>query len=80
MEPETVSQAIVGQVLSGEGKQIFLPGRFALLPLLRAMPQWVRHGSRRKIANTLSVPEGWERVMSEGNECGRGVFVFHRRI
>lgn len=66
LEPETVSDAIVEKVLSGEGGQVFLPGRFALAPLIRALPQWFGHKARIGISNTLSG------MIDDGN--GKGVF------
>lgn len=54
------------QILSGEGGQVFLPGRYALTPLIRALPQWVGHGIRRKIAGTL------EGMIDDGT--GKGIF------
>lgn len=67
LEPETVSEAIVKQILLGEGKQVFLPGRFASAPLVRALPQWVGHRIRRSIANTM------KGMVDDGT--GKGVFV-----
>jgi short-subunit dehydrogenase len=40
LEPETVAEAIVKQVLSGRSGQIMIPGIGAMLALLRGFPHW----------------------------------------
>lgn len=47
LEPETVADAVVQQVLKGESAQIVLPARFnTLAPLLRGLPNWLQEGVR----------------------------------
>lgn len=50
LEPGTVSDAVVAQVLKGEGKQIVLPKRYSILPIVRAMPEWVGHFIRKDLS------------------------------
>ena len=53
LEPETVAEAVVKQVLSGRGGQLILPGRYNLIPLLRGMPSWLQEGMRNSVAHVL---------------------------
>ncbi|KAI9744722.1 MAG: hypothetical protein M1818_001647 [Claussenomyces sp. TS43310] len=56
LRPETVADAIVARVLSGEGAQLVLPRRHALLSLLRGLPEWVGYAIRRHLAAHLIPP------------------------
>ena len=55
LEPETVAEAIVKQVLSGNSGQVVLPGFGNILTLLRFMPHWyqlgVRNGGEKFMTN-----------------------------
>lgn len=52
LEPETVSNAVVNQVLKGESAQIILPERYALTgSYLRGFPNWLQEMIR--VVNTL---------------------------
>ena len=53
LEPETVAEAVVKQVLSGYGAQLILPGRFTLVPLIRGMPSWLQESMRNGVANVI---------------------------
>jgi short-subunit dehydrogenase len=48
LEPETVAEAIVRQVLKGESNQLLLPGFANTLPILAAMPHWYQNRLRAK--------------------------------
>lgn len=55
LEPGTVADAIVEQVLRGESAQIILPGRLSgLLSTLRGLPSWLQEGVRNSKGKTLS--------------------------
>ncbi len=53
LEPETVAEAIVEQLLSGYGAQIILPARLSPVSLLRGMPSWFQEGMRNAVADVL---------------------------
>jgi all-trans-retinol dehydrogenase (NAD+) len=46
LEPETVAEAIVEQLLSGYGAQIILPKRLGLVSLIRGWPSWLQERAR----------------------------------
>lgn len=46
IEPITVANAVVTQVLKGESAQLILPGRYAALSLLRGTSSWLQEGIR----------------------------------
>ncbi|KAH8814899.1 hypothetical protein F5884DRAFT_664822 [Xylogone sp. PMI_703] len=46
LEPETVAEGIVKQVLSGESGQVVLPGFGVTMMFLRGMPHWYQLGAR----------------------------------
>ncbi|KAE8442819.1 hypothetical protein EG329_002791 [Mollisiaceae sp. DMI_Dod_QoI] len=48
LEPETVAEAIVKQVLSGSSGQIILPGFAALFTLFKGFPHWYQIRTRAK--------------------------------
>jgi hypothetical protein len=52
LEPETVADAVVEQVLKGEGAQIILPGRLAhAITMLRGLPLWIQESVRDGFAH-----------------------------
>ncbi|KAL2869155.1 SDR family oxidoreductase [Aspergillus lucknowensis] len=54
LEPETVAETVVKQVLRGESAQIVLPGRLSwLLTTLRGLPSWLQEGVRNAKGQTL---------------------------
>lgn len=48
LEPETVAEAIVKQVLSGHSGQVILPGMGGLLTLFKGFPHWYQVRLRAK--------------------------------
>ncbi|KAK4230637.1 hypothetical protein QBC38DRAFT_534134 [Podospora fimiseda] len=48
LEPDTVAEAIVKQVLSGKSNQILVPGFANILPFLSGMPHWYQNRLREK--------------------------------
>lgn len=46
LTPETVSNAIVGQVISGQGAQIFLPKDLGIASGIRGFPTWLQEKIR----------------------------------
>jgi hypothetical protein len=55
LEPETVADAVVSQVLKGESAQLILPARFTMIAGLRGWPSWLqqlaRGGSAQRLQN-----------------------------
>lgn len=49
---ETVTDAIVGQLLSGYGATIHLPKMVWILPMVRALPEWIQMGIHWKASDT----------------------------
>ncbi len=56
LEPETVAEAIVEKVLSGNSGQIILPGFGALLTFVKGFPHWVQLHLRNRTENIMP---GW---------------------
>jgi all-trans-retinol dehydrogenase (NAD+) len=55
LEPGTVADVIVEQVLRGESAQIILPGRLSVfLSTLRVLPSWFQELVRNSKGKTLS--------------------------
>ena len=55
LEPETVAETVVKQVLRGESAQIVLPGRLSwFVTSLRGFPSWLQEGLRNGKGQTLS--------------------------
>jgi len=54
LEPETVAEAIVKQVLTGSSGQIILPGFGALLSFLRGFPHWFQISLRARQQNIMT--------------------------
>lgn len=57
LEPETVTSAIVNQVLSGSSGHIVLPNQMNILSTIRAWPWWLQTSLRNKIAPLLLFKE-----------------------
>jgi all-trans-retinol dehydrogenase (NAD+) len=53
LDPQTVSDAIVAQVLRGESRQIVLPARWGIMGIVRALPEWVGHWMRKDLAKGI---------------------------
>jgi hypothetical protein len=53
LEPETVAEAVVKQVLSGYGAQLILPGRYNPFTTIRGWPSWLQEGLRNSVADVL---------------------------
>jgi all-trans-retinol dehydrogenase (NAD+) len=53
LEPETVAEAVVQQVLSGYGAQLILPGRLNLMSGFRGFPSWLQEGMRNGVNQVL---------------------------
>lgn len=53
LEPETVAEAIVKQVLSGKSGQLIVPGFGAVLTFLKGLPHWYQLGLRSKGQNIM---------------------------
>jgi len=53
IEPEEVSDAIVGQVTSGKSAHLILPKSYNSLSTLRGWPSWMQEGLRNSMGNTL---------------------------
>lgn len=54
LEPATVAEAIVRQVLKGESNQLLLPGFANTLPILAGMPHWYQNRLRSKNQTIMS--------------------------
>lgn len=53
LEPETVAEAIVRQVLSGKSGQIICPALARALPALAALPHWYQYNMRKEGAEIM---------------------------
>jgi hypothetical protein len=53
LQPATVADAVVKQLLSGWGGQIILPGRMWQLPGARGWPSWLQEALRNMLADEL---------------------------
>lgn len=53
LEPETVAEAVVRQVLSGRSGQLVLPSLAGALPALAGMPHWYQYNMRREGAEIM---------------------------
>ena len=84
LEPETVAEAIVGQVLKGKSEQVIVPGFANTLPLLAGMPHWYSGRLRSKNVKIMEDFRGRKVVKDvekfyedkereEGKDKGRGV-------
>ena len=54
LDPESVAEGVVGQVLSGESGRVLLPGSVGWCAVvLRACPLWVQHGLRNSLERLM---------------------------
>lgn len=53
LEPETVAEAIVSQVLKGESAQLILPARYAYSTTIRGWPSWFQESARNGGAHVV---------------------------
>ncbi|KIN06817.1 hypothetical protein OIDMADRAFT_107737 [Oidiodendron maius Zn] len=53
LEPETVAEAVVNQVLSGYGAQLILPARLSIFSGLRGFPSWLQESMRNSVNRVL---------------------------
>jgi short-subunit dehydrogenase len=53
LEPETVAEAVVKQVLSGYGAQLILPARLGLVSGVRGFPSWLQESMRNGVNQVL---------------------------
>lgn len=58
LEPETVAEAIVRQVLSGKSGQIIMPAMASLLPGLALLPAWYQNNMRKEGAEIMPTWNG----------------------
>jgi hypothetical protein len=56
MEPGTVADAIVSQLLKGESAQLILPSRFGIASGVRGWPSWLQQSLRDRGAQLLQAP------------------------
>jgi all-trans-retinol dehydrogenase (NAD+) len=54
LEPETVADAVVRQILTGRSGQVITPAFGGTLQLLRGMPHWYSYGLRAKGENIMT--------------------------
>ncbi|OAP56754.1 hypothetical protein AYL99_08866 [Fonsecaea erecta] len=53
LEPGTVAEAVVLQVLKCEGDQLILPARFNFVPFIRGWPSWLQESARSDGAQVI---------------------------
>ncbi|OQV01985.1 hypothetical protein CLAIMM_07250 [Cladophialophora immunda] len=53
LEPGTVAEAVVSQVLKCEGDQLILPARFNFVPFMRGWPSWLQESARSDGAQVI---------------------------
>ncbi|TLS28490.1 hypothetical protein PpBr36_01123 [Pyricularia pennisetigena] len=58
MEPESVAEAIVRQVLKGEGGQVIIPGMGNILGALRGFPMWYQNRLREQTSILMTNFQG----------------------
>ncbi|KAJ9612002.1 hypothetical protein H2200_003597 [Cladophialophora chaetospira] len=56
LDPGTVAEAVVNQVLKGEGAQLILPTRYGFVSSMRAWPSWMQENARSEGANEIQNP------------------------
>jgi uncharacterized protein CbrC (UPF0167 family) len=68
LEPETVADAVVKQLHSGNGGHIILPARYAITCGLRGWPSWLQELARNTINKELAFlgTRGREKVAGMG--------------
>lgn len=57
-EPEEVADAIVDQIYSGYGGQIFVPRKMKYASLARAVPTWFQEYARDSVTRVLLLAMG----------------------
>jgi all-trans-retinol dehydrogenase (NAD+) len=57
-EPEVVADAVVKQILSGRGAQLFIPSNTAIAAQLRGWPNWMQEFVRAGAAAMVRDTEG----------------------
>lgn len=72
LEPETVAEAIVRQVLTGKSGQVIAPSLASVLPALAAMPHWLQHGVRKSSAKMMTKCQGPQVVSDLGTSYDGG--------
>lgn len=70
LQPETVAEAIVTQILTGKSGQIILPGFGAVLTFLKGMPHWYQIGLRAKGQNIMTNWKGRQVIDVEKWKAG----------
>lgn len=50
LEPREISSAVIGQIVSGNGGQVVVPGSYGLAALVRAYPSWIQEWIRNGIS------------------------------
>lgn len=53
LEPEQVSAAVVKQIVSGNGGQVFVPGSSGFLSMVRGFPNWLQERIRDKASMSV---------------------------
>jgi all-trans-retinol dehydrogenase (NAD+) len=53
LDPATVAEAVVEQVMSGYGGQLILPARLGFASIMRGIPMWMQESARNSVANVL---------------------------
>lgn len=52
-EPEEVADAVVDQIYSGYGAQVFIPRKMEYASLARGLPTWFQENARDSISRVL---------------------------
>jgi all-trans-retinol dehydrogenase (NAD+) len=55
LEPEVIADAIVSQVVSGYGSQIFCPSNLSIISGIRGFPHWLQEAVRGAQKNVLQL-------------------------
>ena len=72
LEPQTVAEAIVKQVLSGRSGQVIIPGFGALMAFLRGFPHWMQLGMRSDGQKAMKQWSGRQVIDLEKWKTGSG--------
>ncbi|KAG0650625.1 T-toxin biosynthesis RED2 [Hyphodiscus hymeniophilus] len=80
LEPETVAEAIVNQVLTGRSGQVIIPGFGSVFTFFRGMPHWFQLRTRNNLAKGMKDWQGrqvidvekWKVGEREGEEKDNG--------
>jgi all-trans-retinol dehydrogenase (NAD+) len=71
LRPETISNAIVNQIITKSGGQVILPKKMTMVSGIRALPTWIQERIRDEQAVTVEVDDA-ER-MKEADRRGIAV-------